>query len=78
MCYNDTCNFSAKNVGTVIIIGLIINTIRRADVIYYTSTLIMKLEIIFQIFVISNDYLDETISEPIQQPKAYVKLDRPQ
>lgn len=76
MCYNDT-GLCAKNVRTVIIIGLIINTIRRADVIYYNSTLIMKFEMIFQIFVISNDYLDKTIFEPIQQPKAYVKLGLP-
>ena len=57
--------------------GLFINTIGRAYVSVYISTSMMNYETILQFFVISNDYLDETISELIQQPKAHVKLELP-
>ena len=67
----------AKNVGTVMIRGLFIITIGRAYMGVHISTSMMNYETIFQFFVISNDYLDETISELIQQPKAHVKLELP-
>lgn len=57
--------------------GLFSITIGRAYVSVYISASMMNFETIFQFFVISNDYLDETISELIQRPKAHVKLELP-